>query len=224
MGLSEPCTGAGGFTAARQWEYGVFAWTASSLAFRELAVAVGHTGLCLNIFGPDPVQHFFERKSVRVDGSFIVGTTDAEPCMDQVPNHCPSICSTPDDAKLGIMMSTFSRKRGKMDGTLPWHLRKYFERRGAFYICRFFCTAKSYPAIRGQVNFTDTTFANFVSESNMCGKKAFAIGNNKLSPDAMHPNYFRLTNLINVLSSRLAHMYPPDPAWIVQEVRRSYYA
>ena len=142
MGLSEPCTGAGGFTAARQWEYGVFAWTASSLAFRELAVAVGHTGLCLNIFGPDPVQHFFERKSVRVDGSFIVGTTDAEPCMDQVPNHCPSICSTPDAAKLGIMMSTFSKKRGKMDGTVPWHRRKYFEHSGAFYICRFFAQRK----------------------------------------------------------------------------------
>ena len=63
MGFSDSCTGAGGFTAARQWEYGVFAWTASSLAFRELAVAVGHTGLCLNIFGPDTVKHFFERKA-----------------------------------------------------------------------------------------------------------------------------------------------------------------
>ena len=45
-----------------------------------------------------------------------MGTTDAESCMDQVPNHCPSVCSTPDAAKLGIMMSTFSKKRGKMDG------------------------------------------------------------------------------------------------------------
>lgn len=123
-GLNEPCSAAGRFVAARQWEYGVFSSTASRVAVREMAVAVGHTGLCLNIFGPDPVKHQLDYKWIKVDDSLVVGATEQEPCFTSKPAHCPSICAQASDPKLGIMMATFAEKKSKMDGTAPWHKRE----------------------------------------------------------------------------------------------------
>ena len=123
-GLNEPCSAAGGFVTARQWEYGVFSSTASRVSVRELAVAVGHTGLCLNIFGPDPVTHLVDYKWITVDDSLVVGGTEQEPCFTSKPAYCPEICSDTTAPKLGIMMATFAKKRSKMDGSGPWHRRE----------------------------------------------------------------------------------------------------
>ena len=76
---------------------------------------------------------------------------------------------------------------------------------------------KSYPTIAGQVNLTSVTFARF-SNYQPCGHNSFVVGNNELSPDAMHPNYFEDTGLIDVDPLRIVHLWPPNPAWIVQEV------
>ena len=121
MGLSEPCSAVGGFIAARQWEYGIFSSIASRLAVRQVAVAVGHTGLCLNTFGPDPVKHLLDYKWIKVEDSLIVGSTEKDSCFSSTPAHCPSICTAAGSPKLGIMMATFAKKRSKMDGTGPWH-------------------------------------------------------------------------------------------------------
>jgi plastocyanin len=198
MGLTEPCSAVGGFVAARQWEYGIFSSIASRLAVRQVAVAVGHTGLCLNVFGPDPVKHLLDYKWIKVDDSLIVGSTEEEPCFSSTPAHCPSICAAAGSPKLGIMMATFAKKRSKMDGTGPWH------------------KVKSYPTIAGQVNLTSVTFARF-GNYQPCEHDSFAVGNNELSPDAMHPNYFENTKLIDVDPLKIAHLWPPNPAWIVQE-------
>lgn len=198
-GLNEPCSAAGGIVIARQWEYGVFSSTASSVAVGELAVAVGHTGLCLNIFGPDPVKHLFNRKWIKVDDSLVVGETENEPCFTSTPAYCPKlVCSRVMAPKLGIMMATFAKERSQMDGSRPWHL------------------PITYPAIAGQVNITSVTFARF-KDYGPCNHTSYVIANNKLSPDAMHPNYFEKTGLIDIESDRIAHLYPPNPAWIVQE-------
>lgn len=81
----------------------------------------------------------------------------------------------------------------------------------------FSLAAKSYPTIAGKVSVSSVTFARFM-DYGRCGHASYVIGNNKLSPDSMHPNYFEHTGLVDVDTDRIAHLYPPNPKWIVQEV------
>lgn len=76
---------------------------------------------------------------------------------------------------------------------------------------------KRYPTVDGQALATNVTFAQFECPS-VCGCEAFAIGNNPLSPDAVHP--LELTGAVKlaVPLNKLVFFYNPDPGWIVQEV------
>lgn len=66
LGLNSDCTAVSYFTATYQWNYGVFSSTASSLVMSHLRLSVGKVGINLNVFGPDPVQHFIGGKSISV--------------------------------------------------------------------------------------------------------------------------------------------------------------
>lgn len=68
LGLPRDCTAVSGFSATHQWNYGIFSSTASSLALSHIRVGVGKVGINLNVFGPDPVQHFVGGKSASVSG------------------------------------------------------------------------------------------------------------------------------------------------------------
>ena len=68
LGLPSSCTAIGGFSAMFQWNYGVFSSTASSLVATHLKIAAGKVGLNLNVFGPNPVEHFLGRKSITIAG------------------------------------------------------------------------------------------------------------------------------------------------------------
>lgn len=68
LGLPSSCTSIGGFSAMFQWNYGVFSSTASSLVATHLKIAAGKVGLNLNVFGPNPVEHFLGRKSITIAG------------------------------------------------------------------------------------------------------------------------------------------------------------
>jgi hypothetical protein len=61
------------------------------------------------------------------------------------------------------------------------------------------------------------SFARFTGDQR-CSYGAYAVGNNPLSPDAVHPMVMSATSKYNVNISSLAFFYEPDPGWIVQEV------
>lgn len=126
VGLPADCTSIGRFIATHHWDYGIFTWTASSLIVTQSAIGIGRVGLVANVFGPNPVQHLYQDKQVRLEDSLLVGELPGEvPCLTSRPPFTVWTTSfgfrTP---KVGVMMSTFSRSRGKMDGTGPWHLCK----------------------------------------------------------------------------------------------------
>ncbi len=75
---------------------------------------------------------------------------------------------------------------------------------------------KGYPVIDGGVFTTNLTFARFFDAE--CRYGIYCIGNNPLSPDAVHPMYMTGTSLFNVEKNSLAFFYEPDVGWIVQEV------
>ena len=77
-------------------------------------------------------------------------------------------------------------------------------------------TVKGYPVIDGVVYANNLTFARFFETS--CNYGTYAIGNNPLSPDAVHPMHMADTAKFNVEKSSLAFFYEPDVAWINQEV------
>ena len=76
---------------------------------------------------------------------------------------------------------------------------------------------KGYPVIDGVLKSNGISFARFNSNDG-CSYGSYAIGNNPLSPDAVHPMHMSATNKYNVDLDSLAFFYEPDPAWIVQEV------
>lgn len=76
---------------------------------------------------------------------------------------------------------------------------------------------KGYPVIDGVLNANRVSFARFNNNGD-CNYGSYAIGNNPLSPDAVHPVQMRATSKYNVNLDHLAFFYEPNPAWIVQEV------
>ena len=70
--------------------------------------------------------------------------------------------------------------------------------------------------IDGVTDVEGVSFARFFDEG--CIYDSFAIGNNPLSPDAVHPMHLTTTTKFNVSLSSLVFYYEPDMEWIVQEV------
>ena len=70
--------------------------------------------------------------------------------------------------------------------------------------------------IDGVSYFEHVSFARFFDEG--CSYGSFAIGNNPLSPDAVHPMHMSTTTKFNVSLNSLVFYYEPNVDWIVQEV------
>lgn len=77
---------------------------------------------------------------------------------------------------------------------------------------------KGYPVIDGVLETNNITFARFFNLTNCHTYGVYAIGNNPISPDAVHPMQLTGSTRLNTDKQSIAHYYPPDPAWIVQEV------
>ena len=88
-----------------------------------MKLAVGKIGLNLNIFGPDPVAHLLGQKSIKIVNTLLVGFLPTTSCESSIPvNAVPGVSLANNDASVGIMMSSFNKKKSKMDGTGQWHL------------------------------------------------------------------------------------------------------
>ena len=77
-------------------------------------------------------------------------------------------------------------------------------------------TVKGYPVVDGVTEVERVSFARFFDEG--CDYNSYAIANNPLSPDAVHPMHMSTTTKYNVSLSALVFYYEPDVEWIVQEV------
>ena len=75
---------------------------------------------------------------------------------------------------------------------------------------------KGYPVIDGVTRVEGVSFARFFDEG--CVYASYALGNNPLSPDAVHPMHMTGTTKFNVSLSSLVFFYEPNIEWIVQEV------
>ena len=75
---------------------------------------------------------------------------------------------------------------------------------------------KGYPVIDGVTNVESVSFARFFDQD--CSYRSFAVGNNPLSPDAVHPMHMTRTTKYNVSLNSLVFYYEPKVEWIVQEV------
>ena len=72
--------------------------------------------------------------------------------------------------------------------------------------------------IDGVLETSNVTFARFFNVTGCSNYGVYAIGNNPLSPDAVHPMQMTGSTRLNTDKESIAHYYPPDPEWIVQEV------
>ena len=245
LGLPTDCASVAGLTASHHWDYSIFSSSASSLSVSHMKLAIGKVGVNLNIFGPDPVAHYLGRKSVQLSNSLIVGYLPEENCATSIPSSwIPSVSFTKKDIATGIMMSSFNKRRSKMDGTGKWHLselKNVADIIGDFKTCGFLkikyskfyvnsnfirkiltFLVKGYPTVDGEAVAVNITFAHFTPPNN-CLYSASLISNNPLSSDAVHPLELRGVVKLDVPLQSLVHFYDPDPDWIVQEVRKSIF-
>lgn len=72
--------------------------------------------------------------------------------------------------------------------------------------------------IDGVLRLTNITFARFSVISNPCPSGIYAITNNPLSPDAVHPTVMTSISHLNCDENSLVHFHDPDLEWINQEV------
>ena len=128
LGLPTDCSSVGGLTASHHWDYSVFSSSSCSLSITHMKLAIGKIGLNLNIFGPDPVAHLLGKKSIKVVNSLLVGFIPQASCESSKPaNAISGVSLANGDPSVGIMMSSFNKKRSKMDGTGKWHLSKLYD-------------------------------------------------------------------------------------------------
>ena len=78
-------------------------------------------------------------------------------------------------------------------------------------------SVKGYPVIDGRLELTNLTLIGFTQPAS-CSYNVFVIGNNPVSPDAVHPVEMRGTVKVDVPNDNIAHFYPPNEEWINQEV------
>ena len=123
LGLPVDCASVSGLTATHHWDYTIFSSSASSIAITNMKLAVTKVGLNLNLFGPDPVAHRLGRKSITINNTLLVGFLPGETCQTSKPSFAvPGVSFSKSDPVVGVMMSSFNKKRSKMDGTGKWHL------------------------------------------------------------------------------------------------------
>ena len=77
---------------------------------------------------------------------------------------------------------------------------------------------KGYPVIDGVLEANNVTFARFFNLTDCDNYGVYAIGNNPLSPDAVHPMQMSCSTRLSTDKESIAYYYPPNPDWIVQEV------
>lgn len=128
LGLPADCSSVSGLTAHHHWDYTVFSSSPSSVTVSYMKLAIGKVGFNLNIFGPNPVAHLIGRKSIHIMNSLIVGFIPQVKCATSKPSSAvPGVSQSVDAVSAGIMMSSFNKKRSKMDGTAKWHLSKFYQ-------------------------------------------------------------------------------------------------
>lgn len=142
LGLPSDCSSVSGMTAHHHWDYTVFSSSPNSVSVSHMKLAIGKVGFNLNIFGPNPVAHLIGRKSIHITDSLIVGFIPKVKCASSKPSFAvPGVSLNLNTVSVGIMMSSFNKKRSKMDGTGMWHLSKlYFQ----FHVMIWFHLKKLY--------------------------------------------------------------------------------
>ena len=161
--VSRPASGATTFKdfyAWRNWDYGVYTQSENSIAFANIKAVDNGVGFLPFMFGPMADAHLYEDKYFSMSDSIFVGVSDAYDCAIETK---PDIYSNGLENKRGwagrgqwvggrkmhhtaIVWPIFQSAKGKR--TLAWHKPIV----GA---------AGTNPALRGILNLSGVTFANF---------------------------------------------------------------
>ena len=189
-GVSRPASGKiymRDFHAWRNWDFGVYTQSENSIEFSNMTMVDNGIGFLPYGIGPSADAHLYEEKYMSMENSIIVGTSDVHDCsLDSWANK-PDVLSNGmegkrfhkgRDAKLslsrranhfGVFWPIFQSEYQKTD--MPW----YKPLKGA---------AGTNPALRGILNLSGVTFANF---GTTCGNSDIVFRTNKGADDVNWP-------------------------------------
>lgn len=84
----DPCTRVHDFVSYRNFDYGLYALTSSSLEISESTFVDNGANILVHDFGPSALSHVVANKHVLVEDSLIVGNSDSFDCdLDKVNHH-----------------------------------------------------------------------------------------------------------------------------------------
>ncbi|XP_048585401.1 fibrocystin-L isoform X2 [Nematostella vectensis] len=189
------CTRLAGFTSWKNWDYGIFTHSSSSIMLQDSAFIDNKAGVLLNVHSPPALSHKAAEKFVQLDRVLIVGTSQYHDCTsdnsEPINAFSTRVARGPrakGGGHIGFLLSSFTSGIG-MAPEFPWH-----------YMA-------SYPAIAGVTRLNSVTLARF---GVTCGKRSVALQTNPRSEDVIHPTETRNISLVLVDQDSLVYFNVPN--------------
>ncbi|XP_071946022.1 fibrocystin-L-like [Antedon mediterranea] len=189
------CTQIANFFIWKNWDYGVFFQISSSVVMTDLVLADNNIGVMPFVIWPSSLSHKAVDKFVRMESSFIIGTSPFFDCyeLQNQPENAGQSAKQraprgPDNGNAGFVWANFMSG----DNGAP-----FFPFHGIH----------NYPAIAGSTRLQDVTFAYFDSA---CNKDHYAIMTNPSNDDGIHPMSAVGTKMVTVRDENRVYIHRPN--------------
>ncbi|XP_071944841.1 fibrocystin-L-like [Antedon mediterranea] len=188
------CTKIANFFIWKNWDYGVYFQLSSSVVMTGFILADNNIGVMPFVFGPSSLSHKAVDKYVRMESSFIIGTSPFFDCDEFQPENARQSFAWraprgPDQGNTGFVWANFMSS-GNLAPRFPFP----------------FHDLRDYPAIAGSTRLQDVTFSYF---GTVCNKDHYAIMTNPANEDVIHPMFVAGTKMLTVRDENKVYIHRP---------------
>ena len=185
-----------GFFVHNNFDFGIFAYTTSSVFITDSRSVDNGAGVIANSYRPRAIKHRFADKFVMVTRVHIVGASRSLSCSATVPastRHPKSRRGVRSSSKghVGFVTSSFNSDKDLAPFLAVWH------------------KVHKYPAINGITTLNDVTLENFGWRCNG-HRQDVAITSNPKSADAQHP--VKLGRLLTLNVNKNSSIFVHEPS------------
>ncbi|XP_056597030.1 fibrocystin-L-like [Triplophysa dalaica] len=191
------CSQIQGFTVWKSFDFGIYVQVSMNVFISNVTLVDNGMGIMPIIYRPPSVSHEYANKTVRVQGSLIVGSSPNFNCLDTLVTTETYVSLSeshraprpPKGGRSGICWPSFESEHNKAPQTPhTGHL--------------------SYNAIAGFLTVTDTTFVGF---KNVCStERNYMFMTNPRNEDLQHPISVERITKIDSTEESLAFIHNPD--------------
>ncbi|XP_071946075.1 fibrocystin-L-like [Antedon mediterranea] len=191
------CSRINGFFLWKNYYYGIYLETTSSLVVSDVTLADNKIGILPYIYRPPALSHEPSSKTFTMESSTIIGTSPSFSCSElqnapENEDQCNPVHSPPNPpggGKIGFMMTNF------MSGSNNAPIKAFHG-------------IKNYPAIAGLTQLQDVKFAYF--QEGCSSSRDYAMVPNPGNQDGIHPTTVEETSFANVDETNKLFIFNPS--------------